>query len=71
MAHMDLSEVPEKKIRKSRKRAIPQVDPMDQSMNEYNDIFSGKENIKVFGKSGHYPHLEENEKFCEIINRFV
>jgi proline iminopeptidase len=43
----------------------------DYVMNGYNDMFSGKGNIKVFGKSGHYPHLEENERFCEVINQFV
>ena len=38
MADMDISEVPEKKIRKSRKRAIPIIDQsMDESMNEYNN----------------------------------
>jgi len=25
----------------------------------------------VFSKSAHYPHIEENEKFCEVINDFI
>jgi len=37
MAHMDMSEVPEKKIRKSRKRAIPKIDHINESINEYNN----------------------------------
>lgn len=25
----------------------------------------------VFTKSAHYPHLEENEKFCQVVNAFI
>ncbi len=44
----------------------------DYIMNGYNDIFSkNKSNVQIFDKSGHYPHLEESERFCELINQFV
>jgi len=53
MAHMDMSEVPEKKIRKSRKRAIPKIDQsmnesINESMNEYNnDININNDNMDL------------------------
>lgn len=33
------------------------------------DAASG--NVEVFGKSSHYPHLEESEKFCGVVNGFI
>lgn len=43
----------------------------DYVMNGYLDIFKNLNNSKVFDKSSHSPHLEENVKFCETINHFV
>lgn len=30
-----------------------------------------KDKIIMFTKSAHYPHLEEAEKFCEVVNAFI
>ncbi len=37
-----------------------------------NQAFGAKEeNIIIFNKSAHYPHLEENERFTEVLNEFI
>ena len=44
----------------------------DYIMNGYNGIFEeDRANLFIFDKSAHYPHLEENYKFCETINNFI
>lgn len=43
----------------------------DYIMNGYKTYIEHKEYSKIFMKSAHYPHLEESEKFCEIINNFI
>ncbi len=30
-----------------------------------------KTKIEIFMKSSHYPHIEENEKFCSLVNAFL
>ena len=32
---------------------------------------SKKDKITLFTKSSHYPHIEENSKFCEVVNAFT
>lgn len=41
----------------------------DYAMNGAAHLFSHK-NVKVFYQSGHYPHIEENQTFCESVNEF-
>jgi proline iminopeptidase len=43
----------------------------DTIMGEPTQGSSGKSKITLFSKSSHYPHLEENEKFCESVNVFI
>ncbi len=43
----------------------------DQIMNGYSGVFDNNPNCIIFDKSSHYPHLEENKKFCAIINSFL
>ena len=43
----------------------------DQVMNGYLGVFDNNSNRIIFDKSSHYPHLEENEKFCATVNKFL
>jgi proline iminopeptidase len=36
-----------------------------------NLIYQSPNNQIIFDKSGHYPHLEENIRFCEVANEFL
>ncbi len=42
----------------------------DYIMNGQDTLFKKSPKITFF-KSAHYPHIEENERFCEVINEFV
>lgn len=41
----------------------------DYAMNGAMNFFDNK-NVTLFYQSGHYPHIEENSRFCEIVNDF-
>ncbi len=43
----------------------------DFIMNGAEGILSKKKNITTFYKSSHYPHIEENERLCELVNDFI
>jgi proline iminopeptidase len=43
----------------------------DVIMGEPTHGLSKKSKITLFSKSSHYPHLEENELFCESVNAFI
>ena len=43
----------------------------DIVMNGSEGILTKKKNITTFYQSSHYPHLEENERLCELINHFI
>lgn len=43
----------------------------DYIMNGYKTFLDNKSIAYLFMKSAHFPHIEENEKFCEIINKFI
>lgn len=43
----------------------------DFIMNGSNSLLFGSSKITTFYKSSHYPHLEENDRFCELINEFL
>lgn len=43
----------------------------DVVMNGSTFIKSGTEINKIFYKSAHYPHIEENERFCREMNAFI
>jgi proline iminopeptidase len=43
----------------------------DYIMNGADSLSSRPSKVIPFLKSAHYPHLEENEHFCHIINRFL
>jgi len=58
------------------------VDTLDQPylwINGFQDSIIGEpanglaksDKLTLFAKSSHYPHLEENNKFCEIVNAFT
>lgn len=43
----------------------------DQIMNGYLKVLDDEPRWKIFDKSSHYPHLEENVKFCTTVNNFL
>jgi len=43
----------------------------DLIINGSEGILFNKKNIVTFFKSSHYPHIEENNRFCELINKFI
>jgi proline iminopeptidase len=43
----------------------------DLVMNGPSGAFSNKYQFKSFFKSAHYPHIEEEEKFCQLVNGFI
>ena len=43
----------------------------DFIMNGADSLLSQKKCITPFYKSSHYPHLEENDRFCELVNSFI
>lgn len=43
----------------------------DTTINAVNDVVSSSIQITTLYQSSHYPHLEENERFCAIINQFM
>ena len=43
----------------------------DYIMDGAKEVFSNNPKITHFYKSAHYPHLEENERFCEVVNDFL
>ncbi len=43
----------------------------DFIMNGTEGAFSTTENLITFYKSAHYPHIEENHRFSEVINDFI
>jgi proline iminopeptidase len=43
----------------------------DFIMNGTEGILSNKQKITAFYQSSHYPHLEENQRLCELINLFI
>jgi proline iminopeptidase len=42
----------------------------DYTMNGQHDVFNNPK-VQIFSQSAHYPHLEENHRFCESINEFI
>ena len=43
----------------------------DFIMNGQDFMFSKNEKILTFSRSSHYPHIEENNKFCKVVNDFI
>jgi len=43
----------------------------DLVMNGPSGAFSNKYKIKTLFNSAHYPHIEEEEKFCQLVNGFI
>jgi len=43
----------------------------DLIMNGSEGVLSNNSKIITFYKSSHYPHLEENNRFCTLINEFI
>jgi proline iminopeptidase len=43
----------------------------DYIMGGNNLLENEKLGIKTFNKSAHYPHIEEEEKFCKVVNEFI
>lgn len=40
-------------------------------INSTGDLLHSKANMILFFQSSHYPHLEENDHFCQLINEFI
>ena len=43
----------------------------DYIMGEPINGLSKKAKVTLFSKSAHYPHIEENKHFCEVVNEFT
>ena len=43
----------------------------DKIMNGADGLIYPDHKVKILFKSAHYPHLEENEKFCVLVNNFL
>lgn len=43
----------------------------DFVMNGHQMVLSNNHEIITFNKSSHYPHLEENDRFSELLNEFI
>jgi len=43
----------------------------DYIMDGNNILESKKLGIMTFNKSAHYPHIEEEQKFCKVVNEFI
>jgi proline iminopeptidase len=40
-------------------------------ISDIHSTLTKRKNITPFFKSAHYPHIEENDRFCQLINKFI